>query len=158
MTRADWLDVLLATTVVLRGLGAGAIMGVLAITLPTRRRIGAVPYAQFTREQYRGLGVKAYGVLTTVGALLTATVLTLAIVWQASAWETWMTASSLAATGLAFVGVARALPAVVKLWQTSDDDPSLVARLLDRFARAGTFSAAWHAIAFILIATALATP
>jgi hypothetical protein len=69
-----------------------------------------------------------------------------------------MTASSLAATGLAFIGVAGALPAMFKLWQTSDDDPSQVARLLDRFARAGTFSAAWHAIAFILIVTALARP
>lgn len=46
MTHADWLDVLLATTVVLRGLGAGIIWGVLTITVPTRRRVGLVPYAQ----------------------------------------------------------------------------------------------------------------
>jgi hypothetical protein len=57
MTRADWLDVLLATTVVLRGLGAGIIWGVLIITVPTRRRLGLVPYAQFTRALYKGIGV-----------------------------------------------------------------------------------------------------
>lgn len=158
MTRADLLDVLLAATVVLRGLGAGIICGVIAITFPTRRRLGLVPYAQFTRAQYRGIGVKAYGALTVLGALLTATALTVAIWWHASASVIWLTAASLAATALAFVGVARALPPMFRLWQTSDDDPALVAGLLDRFARAGTFSALWHAVAFTLIVTALAAP
>lgn len=157
MTRTDWLDVVLAATVILRGFGAGVILGVLTITLPTRRRLGLLPYAQFTRAQYRGLGVKAYGALTTVGALLTAAVLVLAIEWHACAAVTWLTASSLAATVLAFVGVAGALPAMFTLWKTGDDDPAVVTRLLDRFARAGTFSATWHAIAFILIAAGLAT-
>lgn len=156
MTRADWLDALLTTTVVLRGLGAGIICGVLTITVPTRHRLGLIPYAQFTRAQYHGIGVKAYGVLTVLGALLTVTVLTMAIGWHAAAWTTYLTASSLAATALAFVGVAGALPAMFTLWKTSDDDPSQVERLLDRFTKAGTFSAVWHAIAFILIAAALA--
>jgi hypothetical protein len=120
--------------------------------------LGLVPYAQFTRAQYRGIGVKVYGGLTVLGALLTATVLALAMPWHACAWVTWMTALSLAATALAFVGVAGALPPMFHLWKTSDDDLSLVARLLDRFARAGTFSAVWHAVAFILIVTALARP
>ena len=156
MTRTDWLDVVLATTVILRGLGAGVILGVLTITLPTLRRLGLLTYGDFTRAQYRGLGVKAYGVLTTVGAALTAAVLVLAIMWHAGAAVTWLTAWSLAATVLAFGGVARALPAMFTLWKTGDDDPHAVARLLDRFARAGTFSAIWHAIAFIFVVAALA--
>jgi hypothetical protein len=41
------------------------------------------------------------------------------------------------------------------LWRASDDDTSLLAVLLDRFARWGTFSATWHAIAFILMVAAL---
>ena len=93
-----------------------------------------------------------------LGALLTAAAVTVAISWHVSAWVTWLTASSLATTAVAFVGVGRALPQMFKLWKTSDEDPALVARLLDRFTRAGTFSAIWHVIAFVLIVAALAVP
>ena len=67
MTRTDWLDVLLAATVVLRELGAGIICGVTGVTFPTRHRLGLVPYAKFTRAQYREIGVKAYGAAYRVG-------------------------------------------------------------------------------------------
>jgi hypothetical protein len=107
VTHADWFASLVATTVVLRGLGAGAILGVLLITVPTRRRIGVLAYVQFTRAQYRGWGVKAYGGLTVLGALLTTSVLALAIWWRASPFVVWAIPTSLVATGLGFVGTAR---------------------------------------------------
>ena len=149
---------LLAATVVLRGLGAGIICGVIAITFPTRRRLGLVPYAQFTRAQYRGIGVKAYGAFTVLGALLTATALTVGDLVARLRLGDLAHGSIAGRHSAAFVGVARALPPMFRLLATSDDDPALVAGLLDRFARAGTFSALWHAVAFTLIVTALAAP
>lgn len=154
MTHADWFDAVVAATVVFRGLGAGAIFGVVLNTLPTRRRLGVVTFAQFTRAQYPRGGREGVG-LAVLGALLTATALALAIWWRASAFVIWTILSSLVATGLAFVGTARAFPAMTTLWQASDDDSSLLALLLDRIARWATFSASWNVIAFILMVTAL---
>jgi hypothetical protein len=112
VTKTDWFAVLLASTVVVRGLGAGAILGVLVITLPTRRRIGVVAYTQFTRAHYLGSGVRAYAILTILGALMSGAALSLAIAWRASPFVTWSILASLLATLLGFVGTARALPAM----------------------------------------------
>ena len=155
MTHADWFDAVVAATVVFRGLGAGAILGVVLITLPTRRRLSVVAFAQFTRAQYPRGGREGVSV-AVLGALLTATALALAIWWRASPFVIWTILSSLVATGLGFVGTARAIPPMTTLWQASDDDSSLLALLLDRVARWATFSASWLVIAFIMMVTALA--
>lgn len=156
MTKTDWFALLLATTPVLRGLGAGAILGVLVITLPTRRRIGVVAYSQFTRAHYDGAGVRGYGALTVLGAVMTAVVFSLAIAWGASPFVTWSLVVSLVATLLGFVGTARALPAMRDLKALPDDERALLATHLDRFARWGSMSASCHIVAFIAVVTALA--
>lgn len=152
---ADWFGALLATTVVFRGLGAGAIFNVALSTLPIRRRLGVVAFAQFTRAQYPEGGRQGAG-LAALAALFAATTFALAIWWRASPFVTWTILSSLVATALAFVGTARAFPAMTSLWKTNDHDSSLLGLLLDRIARWATFSASWNVIAFILTVTALA--
>lgn len=156
MTKTDWFATLLAITVVLRGLGAGAILGVLVITLPTRRRIGVVAYGQFTRAHYDGVGVRGYGALTVLGALMSTVVVSFAIAWGASAFMTWALIVSLIATLLGFVGTARALPAMRDVRTVGDDETALLATHLDRFARWGALSGCCHIVAFIAIATASA--
>jgi hypothetical protein len=153
---ADWFLLLVATTTALRGLGAGSILGVVLITLPTRRRLGILPYARFTRALYRGPGVPAYGGLTVLGALLTVIALAAGLAGRASPVVTWWIAASLAATMLGFVGTARALPTMTLLWGAPDEDESLLATLLARFARWGTFSAGWHVLAFFSLVAAMA--
>jgi hypothetical protein len=61
----------LGTTIVLRGLGAGIITGVELITLPARRRMDVIRYAQFARAYYKSRGVFVYAVITVLGALVT---------------------------------------------------------------------------------------
>lgn len=156
MTKTDWFASLLAITVVLRGLGAGTILGVLMITLPTRRRIGVVAYGQFTRAHYDGVGVRGYGALTVLGAVMSAVVLSFAIAWGASPFVTWSLVVSLVATVLGFVGTAGALPAMRDLLAVADDETALLAKHLDRFAKWGAMSASCHVVAFIAIAMSLA--
>jgi hypothetical protein len=152
---ADWFPLLLATTAMLRGLGAGAILGSVLIT-PTRSSIGVVPYAQFTRAQYRSSGVRLYAATTILGALLTALALAVAIADREAPIVIWSVAASIVATVFGFVGTAGALPAMTGLWNASDEDAPLLSRLLDRFGRWGMFSAGWHLVAFVAVISALA--
>jgi hypothetical protein len=150
----DWFLIILAITTLLRGLGAGIISGIILITLPVRKRIGLVPYAGFTRALYKESGVKVYAGITMLGALLTIVLAIWTFSWKESAAVSWLIGISLVATSLGFVGTGRAFPTMRKLWQSSDDE-ALVSKLLDHFARWGTFSAAWHIVAFASLVVAL---
>ena len=152
----EWFTVLLATTAAVRGMGAGMIVGVSLMTLPVRHRLGTVAFARFMRAHYREPGVRAYATTTIVGAILTLVVVWVAIGSEDAAMP-WLVAS-FAATILGFVGTAMAFPTMRRLWATADEDEALLAGLLDRFARWGNFSAAWHSVAFIgLIAAMVAS-
>ena len=146
----------LATTTALRGLGAGIIAGVGLMNLPARRRLGVVPYAQFARAHYKGTGVRVYAGITVFGALLTLVLSIAAFGLGKSPEVTWWIVMSLAATILGFVGTGGAFPIMRRLWQASNDDEALLARLLDRFARWHVFSAFWHVVAFVALVCALA--
>lgn len=124
---ADWFVPLLATTAVLRGLGAGII-----------------------------LGMRVYAGLTVLGALLTIVLLTAAVTGSTSALVGWSLTVSLAATALGFIGTGFALPTMSRVWQAPDGDEQHVAELLDRFDRWHVFAAAWHVIAFVGLVIALA--
>lgn len=123
---ADAFPVLLAATATLRGLGAGAIAGVVLIA-PARPTLGIVRYAQFTRAQYRSPGVRLYAATTILGALLTAFALAVAVAGHEPPIVIWSIVASLVATALGFVGTARALPAMTGLWDASDEDELLLA-------------------------------
>jgi len=154
-THTDVFLLTLVTTTVLRGLGAGIITGVELITLPARRRIGLVRYAQFARAHYKGGGVKVYAGITVLGALLTILLSIAAFLLGKPAAQTRCIMVSLMATILGFVGTGGAFPAMQRLWQASDGDEALLADLLDRFARWGVFSAIWHVVAFVMLVAAL---
>jgi hypothetical protein len=152
----DWFLISLAATAVVRGLGAGIIYDVALVSLPARRRIGLIPYAQYTRANYEVLGVKTYVTVSILGALLTVVVTVGAFVWQNSVAVICSTMTSLAATVLAFVGTACAMPVVLRLRQTINDE-ALLSKMLNRFARWHAFSAAWQVVAFVAMVAALAT-
>jgi hypothetical protein len=152
----DWFLLFLATITVLRGLGAGVILGIVLITLPVRKRVGLIPYAQFTRTLYREWGVGVYGALTVLGALLTLAIAIWTFTRGEPAIVSWSIVASLVATSLGLIGTGGAFPTMRTLWETSDNDASLVAGLLDRFASWGVFSAVWHIAAFLVLMVALA--
>lgn len=151
----DQFLLLLATATVLRGLGSGTIAG-LSMMIPLRRRIGLLPYAQATRGLYRGQGVRIYAAVTILGALLTVVVTVAAFVRDAPAVVTWSATISCVATSLGFVGTARNLPVMRRLWATADDDETPVARLLGIWERWHIIGALAHVTAFIALVVALA--
>lgn len=151
----DWLSLLLFATVFLRGLGAGMIAGILSLTMPSRSRLGLVPYARSLRVMYQAWGVKVYAAATGLGLLLTIVALTLSLARGEDAWTSALLAASLVATVAGFAGTAGAYPAMKRLWATPDDDQEQVAALLTRFGRWGIFSAACHLAAFTLALGAL---
>lgn len=152
----DWFLVTLVTATILRGLGAGIIIGLGLVLLPARRRLGNIPYAQFTRTLYKGGGVRVYAVITILGALLTVACVPWTFGHRAPAIVSWMIMASLAATILGFVGTGVNFPTMLTLWRTSDDDEAVVIKLLDRWDWWHAFGAVWHGIAFFALAIAMA--
>ena len=152
---ADWFLASLVTATILRGLGAGIIIGLGLVLLPARRPLGNIPYAQFTRTLYRGGGVRVYAIITIVGALLTVACVLWTFVHGEPAIASWMIVVSLTATILGFVGTGVNFPTMLTLWRTSDDDETVVIKLLDRWDWWHVFGAVWHGIAFFALAMAL---
>ena len=151
----NWFVALLTTTVVLRGFGAGIICGLALIVFPLRHQIDLTRYADYTRLQYKGNGVKVYVGTTLLGALLTLILSFEAFLLYQSVPVSWWIVVSLAATMLGFVGVGRAFPAMVRLRKTAHEDEVEVVKNLNSFHHWGMFSGAWHLVAFIALTVAL---
>jgi hypothetical protein len=151
----DWFSILLAITVMVRGLGAGMIYDVALVSLPVRRQIGAIPYAKYVRAIYGGNGAKTYGAVSILGLILTIAVAVGTFILEEPSVVSWSIVISLIATIIAFIGTSRALPAMLSLRETRNDEASL-SKILNRFARWHIFSAVWQVVAFITLVIALA--
>jgi hypothetical protein len=77
----DWFSVLLAVTTAVRGFGAGLIYDVALVSLPVRHQIGAIPFTKYAVALFTGNGVRTYGPLSILGALLTIAVTSGTFVW-----------------------------------------------------------------------------
>lgn len=151
----DGFDTVMAMTVVLRGLGAGFILGAELMTLPLRGRIDFALFATFMRESYGPSGVRIYAGLTIAGSLLTLALAIWTMYRGAVTTATWLIWLSLAATLLGFAGTAGAFPAMRELQRTTNDDFRDAKSQLDRFTLWGIISATGHGMAFALLVAAL---
>jgi hypothetical protein len=149
-----WFLILLVVTAAIRGLGAGIIWDVAFVSLPLRKKIGAVAYARYARANFEGRGSKTYGAVSILGALLTIAVTVFGFFPGNTALVSWSIAVAMAATVIAFLGTSRALPALMAVRKAPDDEAHLIP-LLERFARWHSFSAAWQIISFIALMAAL---
>src|SRR5687768_8467814 len=78
--------ILLATNLVINGLFAGICFDIATVKLPTRKRIGALAYAQFARNNDLGNGLKVYPYFFILSALLSlATALVACLTHQSQA-------------------------------------------------------------------------
>jgi hypothetical protein len=152
--KMDWFSILLAVTTVVRGFGAGLIYDVAMVGLPVRRKIGAILYAEYAVALFNGPGIRTYGPVSILGALLTLAIMIVALVRGEPAIIIWSTTTALIATVLAFVGTSRALPAVLSLRHANADE-AFLSKTLDRFARWHTFSTAWQLVSFIALVVAM---
>lgn len=143
---------LIILTTVLRGIGAGIILGVSLMTLPVRKRLEVITYSKFIQAHYKEKGVKVYAAITIIGLLLT--VWTLIVAYQLNQpFEIKSAiAVSLIATIVGFVGTAGAFPAMIKLWESSNDlTEAQLTLLLNKFGGWSIFSAVFHIVSFISI-------
>jgi hypothetical protein len=144
----DSFSLLLLLTVLLRGLGAGMITGILFLTMPARARLDQVSYARALRAMYQAWGVKVYAVVTILGLLLTIVALTLSVTRGEDGVMSGLLIACLAATLGGFIGTAGAFPTMRRLWAAPDENRELVAVLVTRFGRWGIASALCHLLAF----------
>lgn len=150
----EWFSILLAVTTAVRGFGAGLIYDVALVSLPVRRQIGAIPFTKYAIALFMGRGAKTYAPVSILGAFLTLALTVEAFAWRKPAIVSWSIVISLIATVLAFWGTFRALPTMLSLRETANDEP-LLSEILDRFAYWHTFSAVWQLISFIALVVAL---
>jgi hypothetical protein len=124
---------LLAITVAINGLLAGASFDVAAVKLPTRKRIGPVAYANFARGNDLGNGLVVYPALGISAAVFV-------FVTTITSYLAGGSLGVIAPLLLACVGAvahsactAKAAPIMLSLRRTPDDEAVLAAKL-DRFA------------------------
>jgi len=151
----DWFLILLTVTTAVRGFGAGLIYDVALVSLPVRHTIGVIPFARYAAALFMGRGVRTYGPVSILGALLTIAVTAAAFVLDEPPVVTGSISTAMLATVLAFAGTFRALPAVISLRQAPEDE-ALLSQTLDRFAVWHTFSTVCQLISFIALVIALA--
>jgi hypothetical protein len=132
------LIALIVAATALNGLLGGFSFDGALVKLPTRRRIGAVAYATFARGNDLGNGVWVYPATAIGAALLTVVATIVAYVEHAPiALLVLLSIATLTSIGH-FLATSRAAPIMLRVGKTPDDE-TLLAPLLDRFAR-------WHAL------------
>jgi hypothetical protein len=132
------LPALIVVATVLNGIVAGFSFDGALVKLPTRRRIGAVAYATFARGNDLGNGLWVYPTTAIGAALLTvAATVVAAVERQPAALLLPLGIASLTSIGH-FVATSQAAPIMLRVGKTPNDE-TLLAPLLDRFAR-------WHAV------------
>lgn len=145
---------LVAVTVAVNGLIAGASFDVAVVKLPTRKRIGAVAYANFARGNDLGNGLVVYSAAGISAAVLVfGTTITNYFAGGSSAV---MAALLLACAGTVAHSVctAKAAPIMLSLRGMPDDAALLVAKL-DRFAFWHGLRAVFQIATFLVLVWAL---
>lgn len=145
---------LLALTVAVNGLIAGASFDVAAVKLPTRKRIGAVAYANFARGNDLGNGLVVYPAAGISAALLVFG--TTIANYFAGGSPAVIVPLLLACAGTVVHSVftAKAAPIMLSLRGMPDDEPLLAAKL-DRFAFWHGLRTAFQISTFLVLLWAL---
>ena len=151
MSIAFWLIVV---AVVVHGLIAGISFDVATVKLPTRKRIGAVAYAQFARGNDLGNGVVVYPTIAILALTLVASA-TLAAYFLGVP-RTVMVPLLIACAGTIAHSLctAKAAPNMLSLRHAPDDE-RLLAGKLNAFAWWHAYRAAFQFLTFVALVWAL---
>lgn len=142
------------TAVVVHGLVAGISFDVATVKLPTRKRIGAIAYAQFARGNDLGNGIVVYPAIAIVALLLVATATLTAYFMHAPDAVKLPLFPACGGTIAHFLCTAKAAPNMLSLRNAADDEPFL-ARKLDAFATWHTYRALFQFLTFVALVWAL---
>ncbi len=145
---------LLAVAVIVHGIIAGLSFDVAAVKLPTRKRIGAMAYANFAKGNDLGNGLVVYPVL----GILTIVLVAGAAAWAFIAREPGAVVTPLLAACVGTIAhtlcTARAAPIMLSLREAPDDERAL-SSALDRFAAWHTVRAIFQFLTFLAVLWAL---
>jgi len=145
---------LVAVCAVISGVIAGASFDVAAVKLPTRKRIGAVAYANFARGNDMGNGIIVYPTVAILALLLIASATLAAHFLQARQTVLLPLFAACAGTVASFLCTAKAAPNMLSLRHAPDDE-KLLAEKLDRFALWHTYRFAFQFLTFTATVCAL---
>jgi hypothetical protein len=145
---------LVLVAVVVHGLIAGISFDVAAVKLPTRKRIGALAYAEFARGNDMGNGIVVYPAIAILALLLVAASTVAAYVARASSEVMLPLVLACAGTLAHFLCTAQAAPHMLSL-RTPTGDKAFVSRELNTFAMWHAFRALFQFLTFIALLWAL---
>lgn len=150
----DVLFWLVVTAVVVHGLVAGISFDVATVKLPTRKRIGAIAYAQFARGNDMGNGIVVYPAIAIVALLLVTAATLTAYFMHAPDVAKFPLFAACGGTIAHFLCTAKAAPNMLSLRNAADDEPFL-ARKLDAFATWHAYRAVFQFLTFVALVWAL---
>jgi len=142
--------IILVCATFIHGLGAGLCFDVALVKLPTRHRIGVIPYANFARGNDLGNGIIVYPIIGVSGLLIIFATTILAYIQGQPSSVLYPLYTSTLATILASFGTAKAAPIMLSLKNTSNDEQLLKVKL-NRFSRWHNFRTIFQIIAFIAL-------
>jgi len=148
------INILLVLTTFMHGLLAGMCLDVALVKLPTRHRIGVIPYANFARGNDLGNGIIVYPVSAISGALLLVATTIIAYVQGQPTGVSYSLYLSVFSTILSFVCTTKAAPVMLSL-KNAPNDELLVKQKLDLFERWNAFRTAFQIISFLALAWSL---
>jgi hypothetical protein len=147
--------ILLEIALVINGLFAGMCFDVATVKLPTRKRIGAIAYAHFARNNDLGNGLKVYPYFFILSGLLSlATALAAYMNNQMAAVVIPLCMAGLTSIGCIF-STSKAAPIMWSLRNTPDDE-TLLTQKLNRFAFWHAWRTLFQVSTFLFIGLALA--
>jgi hypothetical protein len=147
------LALIMAATA-LNGLISGASFDGALVKLPARRRIGAVAYATFARGNDLGNGLWVYPP-TAIGAALLTVIATIVAYAQHQSSVVLVPLSIATLTSIGhFIATSQAAPVMLRVGKTPND-ATVLAPLLDRFARWNAVRATLQVLTFFVMLWAL---
>jgi hypothetical protein len=151
MNMTFWL---VAACVVIAGVIAGVSFDVAAVKLPTRKRIGAIAYANFARGNDMGNGIIVYPTVAILALLLVAGATFAAYHEHAPQSVLRALLAACAGTVVSFLCTAKAAPNMLSLRHAPDDEKLLTERL-DKFALWHGYRFAFQFVTFVATVLAL---
>jgi hypothetical protein len=152
--RVNMLFWLVGAATVVHGLVAGISFDVATVKLPTRKRIGAIAYAQFARGNDMGNGIVVYPTIAILALLLVAAATLTAYFTHAPDAVRLPLFAACGGTIAHFLCTAKAAPNMLSLRSPTEDEPFLE-RKLDAFATWHAYRALFQFLTFVALVWAL---
>jgi hypothetical protein len=146
---------LLLLTTFIHGLQAGLSFDVALVKLPTRHRIGIIPYANFARGNDLGNGIIIYPIVAISGALLVFVITIISFIAKQPPVALYPLYVASFSTILAFITTAKAAPIMLSLKNTPSEE-KILEHKLKLFERWHALRTIFQIIAFLTLLLALA--